>query len=75
MITKKQTNVINYLVICISDFAERFAMDETAAYRFLAKFGGIEFLVQHYEVEHTLSLDDVIEDLEAVCRQRGGILP
>ena len=75
MITKKQTNIINYLVICISDFAECFAMDEAAAYRFLAKFGGIEFLMQHYEIEHTLSLDDMIEDLEAVCRQKGGILP
>ena len=74
MITKHQTNIINYLVICINDFAERFAMDSKAAYRFLAQFGGIDFLMQHYEIEHTLSLDDAIEDLEMVCRQNGGIL-
>ena len=73
MITKHQTNIINYLVICINDFAERFAMDSKAAYRFLAKFGGIEFLLQHYEIEHILSLDETIEDLEMVCRQNGGI--
>jgi hypothetical protein len=74
MITKHQTNVINYIVICINDFAERFAIDSQAAYRFLAQFGGIEFLMQHYEVEHTLSLDDAIDDLEMVCRQNGGVI-
>ena len=74
MITKHQTNIINYLVICINDFAERFAMETKAAYRFLARFGGIDFLMQHYEIEHTLSLDDAIEDLEMVCRQNGGVL-
>ena len=73
MITKQQANMINYLVICVSDFAERFAMDSKAAYRFLAKFGGIDFLVQHYDIEHTLSLDEAVDDLEMVCCQNGGI--
>ena len=74
MITKQQTNVINYLVICINDFAERFAMDSKTAYRFLEKYGGIKFLMQHYEIEHTLSLDEAVDDLETVCRQNGGAL-
>ena len=73
MITKHQTNIINYLVICINDFAERYAMETKAAYRFLARFGGIDFLMQHYEIEHTLSLDEAMEDLETICRQNGGV--
>jgi len=75
MITKQYVNIIYYIVICINDFAERFAMDAKTAYRFLAKYGGIDFLIQHYAVEHTLSLDDAIEDLETICRQNGGVLP
>ena len=74
MITKKQTNIINYLVICINDFADRFNMNSKAAYLFLSKYGGIEFLMQHYDIEHTLSLDDAVADLEKVCRDNGGIL-
>jgi hypothetical protein len=74
MLTKQQTNTINYLVICINDFAERFGMDTKSAYHFLAEYGGIDFLMQHYDIEHTLSLDDAIEDLVTVCRQNGGIL-
>ena len=74
MLTKHQTNIINYLVMCISDFAERFSMDSQMAYRFLAKFGGIAFLIQHYDIEHTLSIDEALDDLEVICRQNGGIL-
>ena len=48
-------------------------MDSKTAYRFLAQFGGIDFLIQHYEIEHTLSLDDAIDDLEMVCRRNGGV--
>jgi len=74
MISKQQSNIINYIVICINDFAERFRMDASTAYRFLAQYGGIDFLMRHYDIEHTLSLDDAIEDLEHICRQNGGIL-
>jgi hypothetical protein len=74
MITSQQVNIINYLVVCISDFAERHAMDVSSAYHFLAKYSGISFLIQHYEIEHTLSLDEAIEDLETICKQSGGIL-
>ena len=74
MISKQQVNIINYLVICINDFAGRFSIDPKVAYRFLAQFGGIEFLMRHYEVEHTLSLDETLDDLEMICRQNGGML-
>jgi len=60
--------------MCISEFAEQFDLDQPAAYRYLAKYGGIEFLLEHYEIEHTLSTDDAIDDLEAICQQAGGEL-
>jgi len=74
MTSKNQRNTVNYMVICISDFAERFSLDVKTAYRFLAQFGGIDFLLEHYEIEHTVSLDEAIDDLERVCLQNGGIL-
>jgi hypothetical protein len=69
-----QTNIIGYLVICISEFAERFRLDTKSAYRFLAEYGGIHFLTEHYEIEHTLGLDEAIDDLENICRKNGGAL-
>ena len=74
MITTKQRSTIDYLVICINDFAERYGVSSKAAYKYLSRFGGIEFLLEHYDVEHTLSMDDALADLEHVCRQNGGKL-
>ena len=33
---------------------------------------GIDFLTEHYEAEHLLSLDDAIQDLTQVCLNNGG---
>ena len=74
MTVKPQSNIINYIVICISDFAERFSMDTKSAYRFLLQYGGINFLLEHYEIEHILSIDEVIDDLEMICMRNGGVL-
>ena len=34
----------------------------------------LAFLKEHYEVEHTLSLDDAVEDMMLICKQNGGRL-
>ena len=75
LILKQQIHTINFLVISINDFADRHKMAPSSAYRFLADYGGIDFLLQHYEIEHTLNPDDVVDDLEVICRQGGGVLP
>jgi hypothetical protein len=74
MITKHKTNIINYLVICVNDFAVRLDVDRKSAFNFLSEHGGIEFLIDHYEIEHTLGMDEVIDDLEMICRNNGGVL-
>ena len=38
------------------------------------KANEIEFLKENYEVEHTLSFDNVVEDISILCRRNGGIL-
>ena len=63
---------INYTVACVNEFAKKFAITEKEAFQYLEKFKGIHFLKEHYEIEHTLSLEDAIEDLSRVCRTNGG---
>ena len=33
---------------------------------------GIEFLKEFYDIERTLSFDDVMDDLATICRKNGG---
>ena len=65
---------INYTVACVSEFADRFNMRQQEAFQYLYKYKGIEFLKENYDIEHTLSFDDVLKDLFIICRNNGGRL-
>ena len=47
-------------------------MTEREAFRYLYAHKGIEFLIENYEIEHTLSLADAVSDLSLICAQNGG---
>ncbi len=70
--SKKEKDIINYIVICINEFAKKFKMTSKESYLYLRDFKGIEFLKESYEAEHTLGLDDAIDDLKQVCINNGG---
>lgn len=72
MLTKLQINMVNYIVICINDFASRFNLSSKDAFEYLNEYKGISFLQEHYEIEHTLSLDEAIDDLVLICKKNGG---
>lgn len=70
--TREEINVLDYIVVCVSEFASRYKMHMREAYVYLNQYKGIEFLKEFYDVEHTLSFDDVLEDLTVLCRKNGG---
>ena len=65
-------NRINYTVACINEFARRKRIHPSEAFLYLYQYQGISFLSDCYDIEHTLSLDDAIDDLETICRKNGG---
>lgn len=58
---------IEYTVLCISEFARSHRLTLRQAFGLLKSRGGIDFLDEYYDVEHTLSIDDAIDDLTALC--------
>lgn len=65
-------NRIDYIVACVSEFAIRFNLTTRQAYSYLRTFSGIELLLEHYNVMHTLSIEDAVDDLQIACYNRGG---
>ena len=63
---------VSYIIAVISDFAKRFGLSNPQAYRYLARYKGIDSLQEFYDVEHTLSFEDAINDLTLVSQQNGG---
>ncbi|MBR6196921.1 MAG: DUF3791 domain-containing protein [Bacteroidaceae bacterium] len=72
--SKEQRNTIEYLVCIIGAFANRFSLTNAKAYQYLRKYKGLDFLTKHYKVEHTLSIEDAIEDIAIICNRHGGTL-
>ena len=64
--------VISYVIAVISEFAKAYNMTIREASNYLSRYKGLEFLTEHYEAEHLLSLDDSVQDLARVCYNNGG---
>lgn len=69
---KDMLNKIEYVICCVGAFATRFNLSNAQAYAYLRRFTGIDFLLDYYAAEHTLSIDDAVEDLSHICQQHGG---
>ena len=65
---------IYYFVMCVSAFSDKKRLNWRDAFNYLYSHKGIDFLVDCYEAEHTLSLDDAVDDLTFVCKNNGGVL-
>jgi len=71
---KELRNQINYTVVCVNEFSEKNNLSVKEAFLYLYIHKGIEFLKEHYDAEHTLSIDDALDDLATVCRNNGGMI-
>ena len=65
---------IEYIIAVVNEFAARFSLNPQQAYKYLDRFKGIDFVDEFYNVEHTQSFDDVVDDLALLCRKNGGAL-
>jgi hypothetical protein len=69
---KDLRNRIEYVICCVGAFASRFKLSNAQSYAYLRRFGAVDFLISCYEAEHTLSIEDAVEDMQAICLQKGG---
>ena len=65
-------NIIEYVNCCVGAFANRFKLSLAVSYGYLSRFEGIDFLIDCYAAEHTLSIEDAVEDVAILCQKNGG---
>ena len=63
-----------YIVIFISEFARRFGLSTVQAYRYLNRYKVINFLDEQYNVAHTQSFEDMVQNMAGYCQRHGGAL-
>lgn len=70
--TRIDRRIIGYIVANIGEFASAHGMTMREASNYLNRYKGLDFLVEHFEAEHLLSLRDSVQDLTRVCFNNGG---
>lgn len=71
-IKKPDKEIIDYVMTAIIEFAKKYGLTIREASNYLNRFKGIDFLTEFYDVEHTLSFNDCVDDLTVVCQNNGG---
>ncbi len=66
--------IINYTIACVSEFADKHDLSLQDAFIFLFTYKAIDFIKENYEIEHTLSFDDALDDMLIICEKNGGTL-
>ena len=72
--SKNTLDKINYFVALITEFATAHQISTSQAYDYLQRYKGLDFVDSFYDVEHTFSFDNTVEDLTAYCKRMGGTL-
>lgn len=65
---------IEYLILLVSEFAKSCGISEVASYQYLQQYGAFALCDKHYNIMHTLSVEDNITSLHEFCRRKGGQL-
>jgi hypothetical protein len=72
--SKQNIHKIGFLVALINEFGRRFGLTDKQSYDYIAKYGGIEMFLEHYNILHTLSFRDMVEGMASFCQRKGGNL-
>ncbi len=72
--TKKEKNILEFLVALVAEFAAHFSISQDVAYNYIRKYHGLEYFFKHYNILHTLSFEENVEDMIQVCANHGGHL-
>ena len=71
-ITPENLKWIEYVNMIIFEFASSYKIPVKQAYLYLKNYGGISFLDEFYDVEHTENPYYTVHTLLNVCRNNGG---
>lgn len=65
---------IEYLVLLVAEFARLNKLSEVQSYRYLQQYGALTLCEKHYNIMHTLSVEENLQTLREYCQRKGGSL-
>ena len=72
LMSKTLKDRLDYLIALVSEFAATHHLSLQQAYLYLQQYKGLDFADEFYDVEHTQSFDQAVEDITMYCKRMGG---
>ena len=72
-IDRETENKVAFMVFIITEFAHAYKMNRPEAFRYLKKYGGLEFIDECWDGLHTESSFWAVRDIYEVCYSNGGL--
>ena len=69
---RETQNKVGFMAFIINKFAITYKMNRQKAYLYLKKYGGLDFLNEHWWALHTDNSFWAVRDLYEVCYENGG---
>ena len=69
---RETQNKMGFMAYIINKFATTYKMNRQKAYLYLKKYGGLEFLNEHWWALHTDNSMWSVRDMYLICVQNGG---
>ncbi len=73
VLDRETENKVNFMAFIIQQFAMAYKMSGPNAYLYLKKYGGLDFLYEHWWALHTDNPIYAVHDMYLVCRNNGGL--
>jgi len=73
-VSRYERNKLEYIVMCVFLYAEQKGVGVAQALSYLLDGLGIRYLVDNYDIEHTLSIEDTLDALDIVCSRNVGAI-
>jgi len=71
---KEKKERMAYTSFVVHEFAEAYKMEIPKGYRYLKKYGGLDFTRKHWWVLHTDNQRHVIREIFDLCKENGGYM-
>lgn len=71
---EQEQNKVSYMVALVSEFAKKHEITDAMAFSYLQSHNAIQLVDEEYDIAHTLSFNDMVDDLTQYCQRQGGTL-
>jgi len=72
-LTKDASDKLSFVTFIIPQFARSYKMNKQEAYRYLKKYGGIDYVLNNWWTMHTENPFWAVRDMYRVCYKNGGL--